>query len=98
MEGKKQTIITAPEIRFKRQTAKYTQMDYKRNKDILKELKPETTLDKISKYKKQMDSTCQQNATKQTSETTEKLQTTETKELRMTSKVFWKTEDKMSQQ
>jgi hypothetical protein len=43
--------------------AKYNQMGYKRNKDILKELKTEPVLDKISKFRREkLDSPCQQNA------------------------------------
>jgi len=51
MNSKDKIRTTAAEMRFTRRTAKYTQMGYKRNEDILKEVKPESTLEKISKYK-----------------------------------------------
>jgi len=38
-------------MRFMRQTAKCTRMEYKGNEDVLKEVKAESTLDRISKYK-----------------------------------------------
>jgi hypothetical protein len=43
--------ITAAGMRFVRTTAKYIWSDYKRNDDILKELKTEPVMGKILKYK-----------------------------------------------
>lgn len=48
---KDKTRVTAVEVRFVRQMTKYTQMDYRRNGDTLKELKIELQLDSILKYK-----------------------------------------------
>jgi hypothetical protein len=45
------TRITAAEMRFMRTTAKYIWSDYKRNDDILKELKTDHIMGKILKYK-----------------------------------------------
>jgi Zn-dependent M32 family carboxypeptidase len=50
-ESKCQTRITAAEMSFMRTTAKYIWRDYKRNDDILKELKMEPVMRKIIKYK-----------------------------------------------
>jgi hypothetical protein len=66
-----------------RQTAKYSQTDYKINKDILKELKTKPTLDRISKYKniwfQHVD-----RMQRKTPQTSKKLHTPGNKELRRT--------------
>jgi hypothetical protein len=41
-----------------RWTAKDTEMDNKRNENILKELRTEPTWDKILEYERKLDSTC----------------------------------------
>jgi hypothetical protein len=51
MKANDKTRITAAEMRFMRTTAKCIWCDYKRNDDILKELKTETVMRKILKYK-----------------------------------------------
>jgi hypothetical protein len=50
MKAENKTRITAAEMKHMR-TAKYAWMDSKRNVDILKELKTESILDNIFKYK-----------------------------------------------
>jgi hypothetical protein len=52
MKANDKTRITAVEMRFMRTTAKYICSDYKRNDDILNELKTEPVMEKILKYKK----------------------------------------------
>lgn len=51
MEARDETRITETEIKFMRRTAKFTWMDYKRNEDMLQELKTETILNNTLKYK-----------------------------------------------
>jgi hypothetical protein len=51
MKENDRTRIRAAEMRFTRTTAKYIWSDYKRNYDILKELKTEPVMGKILKYK-----------------------------------------------
>jgi hypothetical protein len=50
MKANDKTRITAAEMSFMR-TAKYIWSDYKRNDDILRELKTEPVMGKIIKYK-----------------------------------------------
>jgi hypothetical protein len=51
MKANDKTRITAAETRFMGTTAKYIWSGYKRNDDILKELKTEPVMGKILKYK-----------------------------------------------
>jgi hypothetical protein len=51
MKANDVTRITAAEMRFMRTTAKYIWSDYKRNDNVLKELKAEPVKGKILKYK-----------------------------------------------
>jgi hypothetical protein len=52
IEDKKQTRFTAVNVKCMRQTRKYTWSNYKRNQDILVELKTESALTKILNYRK----------------------------------------------
>jgi hypothetical protein len=56
---------------------KYTQIGYKRNEDIQKELKAENILVTILKYKNIKDSPCQQTAKKQSLKETSRRTTPE---------------------
>jgi hypothetical protein len=49
MKANDKTRITAAEMRFMRTTVKYIWSDYKRNDDILKELKTEPVMEKNPK-------------------------------------------------
>jgi hypothetical protein len=51
MKANDKTRTTGAEMRFTRTTAKYIWSDYKRNDDILKQLKTEPVMGKILKYK-----------------------------------------------
>jgi hypothetical protein len=51
MKANDKTRITTAEMTFTRTTAKYIWSDYKRNGDILRELKTEPVTGKILKYK-----------------------------------------------
>jgi hypothetical protein len=51
MKAKDKSRIAAAGMRFMRQTGMFTQVDFERNADILKELRTEPILDEISKYK-----------------------------------------------
>jgi hypothetical protein len=51
MKANDKTRITAAGMRFMKTTAKYIWSDYKRNYDIIKELKTEPAMSKIVKYK-----------------------------------------------
>jgi hypothetical protein len=51
MKANDKTRITAAETRFMRKTAKYIWSDYKRNDNIIRELKTEPVMGKMLKYK-----------------------------------------------
>jgi hypothetical protein len=51
MKANDKTRITAAEMRFIRTTVKYILRDYKRNNDVMKELKTEPVMGKILEYK-----------------------------------------------
>jgi hypothetical protein len=51
MKRKDKTRITVAKMRFMRCVVKHTWMDCKRNEDLLKELKREPVVDKLSKHK-----------------------------------------------
>jgi hypothetical protein len=51
MKANDKTRITAAEMRFITSTVKYILRDYKRNNDVIKELKTEPVMGKILEYK-----------------------------------------------
>jgi hypothetical protein len=60
-------------MKYMRRTAGYTWTDYKTNSHIAKELEITPVLDKLLEYKKELDKTCKQNASRQTTQDNETL-------------------------